>query len=360
MGHGPTDEPKVKPQFSRSRSGITKDGQAIALVYRISEGQYSKPIKLSRTDAISVAKKFQSTGRGDSSLKVTSSAAKFIFKHARHAGWLSHSEQVDTVEALREGTIDDSDSQTSIGRESLSDEEIASLFKPSKSVRPVYLPELHPLRSVEIDDEIVADVAFILSGIDPSKCRDAKLIEGEITLKALAKTPSGERVSATQFLRNDHRHALYHLSGLTESQFDEVIAWGKNPASGQENTDLRKLSRIVEQFDSTEPAKQLADPDLRSKFGKIRAQSPKLLFRNFKAARRDIAQLHERNSEPENPTKKSAANLIARFRMMICKPENIRKELVDIDPEVLEITRSYLMWLCNLGRILRSDAVRRG
>ena len=371
-------------RISKSKSGITKD-EKLVVVYKESDGTYHKPIVLTRDEAVVVARRYKTETLADPDKGINLAAAGYILDRVQRQGWLEHvwdDSQSSNVRAMGGGTKTRSGSN----RESTSpttprdendqnieeDEGFPSELDESALSTSIsgptrkYFPFLHPNQPAKIDQALIDDLAFVLSGVDPAKRVDPNTADTGVTLADLHRAPAS-RISPTKSLMEDHWYILAQLHALEPQEFRDL--WSNaTQRGGQEATDLIKVSRRLHKFKLDDFGKSLAHPDNETLQIEFFEHSMSLLQRQYRSARRKIEDLLQQDpgSKANPKSRSSTAKTKGGWFGFGGKNKSKKKTggsaeeiVVPVSDEVREIVQRYLEVGVKLGRILRGNVVQR-
>lgn len=333
-----TDEPSyLDPavRVSKSKSYFTEDGQHFVLVYR-TDSKYLKPIRLARADALKIAKRYALRRLGAPDLHVSPKAARYIYTLAKDAGLVKlGANSGDLLDTNMDLTVD---------------------ITPEGSDSPVVVPKYFPLMDagrliVMPNDDRLDELTFVLSGVSPEQRTDPVVLKSGFRLKDLARMSSG-RISPGVLLRQDHYYVLAHLHMVGEATFVEQWETAQKAPTGQSNTDEIKLMQKLEKFTIDPTGKELSNPANKDLFLQTRDNATDILSRYFRRIRRKLETFHE-EPDPEEPVSIFAKLGLSRKKVAVVATAAL------VAPEARELSREYVAQSVKLGRILRSEVLRR-
>lgn len=299
-------------QVNESKSGITEQEEFV-VIYTLDDGRDTRPVTLDRLTAMEVAQKFRAERKGDRELKINAAAAQYILGAIEAAGWLEDS--------ASENEVDDGE------------------------LAPRYLPKIDAGIQPEVDEELFADLVFVLAGVNPKMRTDPETIAAGSSLYDQFRTPSS-RISASDTMLRDHWYVTSHLHEATVDEFKRLWDMAKEQLGGEEATDYAKLGRLLGNVEIDEEGKMLSNPKNAPILFEIRDGAVGLLYRQFRTVRRKLDEIHASADAKPKPKKKG---LLGAFRKQ--EPETS----LFISDEAIKVTRRYLEVVVKLGRILRSE-----
>ncbi|MEO1616269.1 MAG: hypothetical protein AAFV88_10495 [Planctomycetota bacterium] len=299
-----------------------------------------------------MAAAFQRDTVGNDRLNINLAAAAFISNELQKHGLLPSETGDDSL-----STGDGLETDTEIRRDGShavpkSPKERVSVL-PSQPVTSLYLPFLTAKRPPQITTDLVDDLAFVLSGVNPSKRVDLEMAASGKTLRELYASPQN-RLPASSSLLQDHQYVLVHLHQCPRPEFLKIWNDAKEQLGGQKATDLLKLSRELSKFPLDDSGEVLADPKSYSFLEEVQGSSILLLHRQFRIARKKLDELHTEASEPGKTTNRSLG------WVRLAKPRKKQQPTtVEVDESERKIVNKYLRNVCKLGRLLRCDHLAR-
>ncbi|TWU04704.1 hypothetical protein [Stieleria varia] len=330
-------------QVSKSKSGITRDGTRFVVVYKLQDGGYSEPIKLRIDDAIGIAKRFRDHRKGDRSRSISASAAKYVYKKISEKGLLTDEVSANSEDPAPLPSHDTPDAKSNLKSDSM--------------LAPVYLPYLEVNREPQVSDEMVDQLAFLLSGIDPAARNDPKFARSGVTMRDLIQQTE-VRVSTSRLLYTDHRYVLIHLRNLDDDAFRAKWNEAKEQPGGQDATDLIKLTRRLEKLDlenASEIAKNSEEAEL---ILQIQSRAVDLLVRRYRRTQRKLDEINRSDSKPAVDTR-SQGGWLSRLNFFNKKESEVHNKPVPVDEAAHMAARAYLDHCVQLGRVLRTDVAKR-
>lgn len=351
LGESKSSSNRSETKVSTSKSGFTD--RDFFLVLKSSDGSYSSPKRIPRDVALSIATDFAANREVAAKYSITKSIAQFIYAKALRKGLISKPETSGEDFDLADIATDSIErnahelSTTASGEDSTS---TAGRNKLDVERPPKYFPAIDPYLTPELEDKTVETIAFVLSGVDPSQLQDPRIEQRKLNLRQLVQM-SVARISPGLLMHDDHWYVLAHFHHLTRDEFK--LAWedAQSQATGQANTDVVKVMTKLDKFRIDSAAKCLEDPSNKNFFLEVQDKSVELLSRNFRRIRRKIESVYEQPA-PAPPKKSWLDKLLKRG-------VNDPAMASPVQAEVFELVKEYLKQAMKIGRILRSDILKK-
>ena len=311
-----------------------RDGRVV-IVYKLANGRYSRPITLSKSDAIDVACKFAKESIGDRDRKINLAAANFIYVSLQKLGWLPDGE--DSICVDDDSTVAELDSSA------------LSAAGPTRK----YFPFLAATQEPSLNEDLIGDIAFVLSSVDPAKRIDPAMIRQSMNLAMLTRKPE-YRIRVGGTLIDDHWYVLSHLHSLQPAEFRAHWALKKSHMTDHDATDLARISRKLHEFELDATGSVLKDPRNHDLLIGFYEQSVEILIRQYLVARKKLDELHKPTSgeKGNTPGRRQWLKSFGRGK----QPESQCIALTDSERD---IAARYLTAGVKLGRILRCELIQR-
>ncbi len=221
--------------------------------------------------------------------------------------------------------------------------------KPEPPYR--FLPRLDARRPPKITDDLLDDLAFVLSGVDPKKRQDITIIASGWGLKDLVLDSKSNYSSGSNLL-SDHQYVLVNYHQIDASSFAEKWTLAQERMRGQRAADLVKLVHGLERFEIDPDGNALTDSKNFHQIEIFTSHSMEILARQYRSSRRKISDLNRPKDKRRTPERHPAVWL---KRLGLAGNQS----RFEVDTEVRKVTRRYLDLCVKLGRLLRSEASQR-
>ena len=351
LGESESSSNSSVAKVSTSKSGFTD--RNFVLVLKNRDGSYGSPKKIPRDIALSIATDFAANKEAAAKYSVSKSIAKFILSKALRRGLISQlntsADDFDLADIATD-SIERSSNELSSPTAGESGTTTTALTKLEIARQPKYFPAIDPYLSPELEDKTIEVIAFVLSGVDPGQLQDQRVVQRSLNLRQLAQM-SVARISPGLLMHDDHWYVLAHFHHLSRDEFK--LAWeeAQSQATGQANTDVVKVMTKLDKFRIDSAAKSLEDPSNKSFFWEVQDKSIELLSRNFRRIRRKIETVYEQPA-PLTVRKSWLDKLLRRT-------VNDHLTVSPVQTEVSDLVREYLKQAIKIGRILRSDVLKK-
>ena len=300
---------------SRSKSGFTKDQRQFVLVYKQDNGKFGDSLTFSRDEVLAIARGFEDRQSGIEEKGVTKNAAKLIHRMCRENGLLGQ-ESARTEGGQQESSL--------VG----------------VKAEPEYFPKLKSKQA--FSDDVVVDVAFLLSGVDPGV-----RMRTNTPLRQLARGQSG-RVPASVHLLGDHRYLLPQFHGQSLDAFHRSWDAATSRLNQQLTSDTWQLVQNLHEFDERTLAATQVDAATEKLLATFKERSIDLLAGLFQRAQLKISSVHAQ------PVKEETANWPSLLGKWFRRRPEAPQETVD--PEARDVAKEYLTRSFKLARLIRWKA----
>ncbi len=351
LGESESSSKRFEAKVSTSKSGFTD--RDFILVLKNLDGGYSSPQKIPRELALSIATNFAENEEAARKYSINKSIAKFILAKALRKGLISKPDTTADdfdLEGIATDSMERNGNELHARTSGEGGPATSERTKPEIERQPKYFPAIDRYFSPELADKVIEVIAFVLSGVDPSQLQDQRVVQRTLSLRQLVQM-SVARISPGLLMHDDHWYVLAHFHHLSRDEFK--LAWeeAQSQATGQANTDVVKVITKLDKFRIDSAANCMEDPANKSFFLEVQGKSVELLSRNFRRIRRKIESVYELPAPV--PVKKSWLDKLLK------RSANDQSTVSPVQVEVIDLVREYLIQAIKIGRILRSDVLKK-